>query len=291
MEFKIGDDYDGARLDKFLRKHYKDLPLALIFKMIRNGKVKVNGKKKKENYRFEKGDILTVYTDEGMTQKEKFIKLTKDEIVKLKKSIVYENKDLIIYNKSAKEVMHKGSGFKYGLVDIFKAYYKNSDFSFVNRLDKDTKGLVIGSKNLKTTRLLTELIRERNVNKYYYAVIKGITDKERFTIENYIYNNGEKMKIVNNQEKGQKAVTNYELIKTNGKNSILKIELLTGRKHQIRTQLSHIGHPIVGDYKYGFKSNNRSEELYLISYKIEIPEIKLNVEIDIPKDFLNRSGS
>ena len=162
MKYIIEKDNEGVRLDRYLRKKLKDTPLTEIFKALRIGKIKVNNKKKKENYRLVEGDkiFIGIGSLEEMEEKKDFIKLSQEDREFLSKNIVFENDDLIIFNKDKDIVMHKGSGFEYGISEMFKSYYETDDFNFINRIDKKTSGLVIGAKNKISTRILAVAIKE-----------------------------------------------------------------------------------------------------------------------------------
>ena len=134
MKYIIDKEDEGVRLDRYLRKKLKSTPLTEIFKAMRIGKIKVNNKKKKENYRLEEGDkvFIGLETDEEKNiQEEPFVKLSPAEKEELKKGIVFENDDLIIFNKKKDVVMHKGSGYEYGISEMFKSYFKNNSFNLI----------------------------------------------------------------------------------------------------------------------------------------------------------------
>ena len=163
MKYIIEKDNEGVRLDRYLRKKLKDTPLIEIFKALRIGKIKVNNKKKKENYRLVEGDkiFIGIGNPEEMEEKKEFIKLSEKDREFLSKNIVFENDNLIIFNKDKDIVMHKGSGFEYGISEMFKSYYETDDFNFINRIDKKTSGLVIGAKNKISTRILAEELERK----------------------------------------------------------------------------------------------------------------------------------
>ncbi len=282
MEIKIDENYDGSRVDRLVKKLLEDKPMNLIFKMFKKGDIRVNGKKVKENYRLLLGDLLYIYKLEKK-EEEEFIILSKEEKELVKNGICYEDENIVVFNKPYGYVMHKGSGFDYGLVEIFKSFYKNNDIAFVNRLDKNTSGLVVASKNLVWTRKLTEIIRERNINKHYFALIKGQLEEKHIKVSVNMENTGKKMEVV--KKGGKLSSTNFKELYTSRKYSVVEAILETGRKHQIRVHLSHLKHPIVGDTKY---NGEKSERMFLHSYKIEIPEIDLLVETHIPKEFIDK---
>ncbi|MGL4909950.1 MAG: pseudouridine synthase, partial [Cetobacterium sp.] len=186
MEYIIDSSFNEARLDRFLRKKYENTPLTEIFKGIRTGKIKVNGKKSKENYRLKEGDIVKVLISGGETEDKELITISNKELETLKKGIVYEDEKVVIFNKEPNMVMHKGSGHDYGISELFKSYYKTDEFNFVNRIDKSTSGLVIGAKNLAVTRELAQEVREGNTDKKYYILVDGIVSKNEFTLKTYL---------------------------------------------------------------------------------------------------------
>lgn len=282
MEFIIDKNYDDIRIDKYLRKQLENLPLGEIFKLFRKGDVKVNGKKVKENHRIFEGDKVFVYTKiESLKNEETFLELSEEEKTFVKNNIKFEDENMLVFYKESGIVMHKGSGFSYGISEMLKAYYKNSHFTFVNRIDKETSGLVLGSKNLIKTRELTEKIRERDISKCYYVIVKGESPKN-FKINNKLKDTGEKIIV---DKEGKEAITYFETLYFNGKYSLLKATLETGRKHQIRVQLASYGLPIVGDNKYGFREG---KEMFLNSYSIEFEDFVY--ENELPKSFKEKLG-
>lgn len=300
---------ENMRLDRYLRKQFKNEPLSKIFSSIRNGDVKVNAKKSKENYRLSLGDILTIKMLKSSEKKEnKFekIKIKKEDIENYKKMVIFENKDFFIVNKKEKIAMHKGTGHSYGLSEVFKKIYQNENINFSNRLDYDTSGLVIGCKNLKFLRYISEKIRNNEVKKKYFAIVhnnnnnnNNINIKElkelkkenklNFKIENYLTTekNGvivsdspiskdSKKSITYFKEKKLAHLKNFELLKDK-KNIVLDVDLVTGRKHQIRAQLANAGLPIIGDSKYGKKG----EKFYLCCYFVSFDNYEFSIESEV----------
>ncbi|QUB96233.1 RluA family pseudouridine synthase [Leptotrichia sp. oral taxon 218] len=301
---------ENMRLDRYLRKQFKNEPLNKIFSSIRNGDVKVNAKKSKENYRLSLGDILTIKMLKSSEKKEnKFekIKIKKEDIENYKKMVIFENKDFFIVNKKEKIAMHKGTGHSYGLSEVFKKIYQNENINFSNRLDYDTSGLVIGCKNLKFLRYISEKIRNNEVKKKYFAIVhnnnnnnnNNINIKElkelkkenklNFKIENYLTTekNGvivsdspiskdSKKSITYFKEKKLAHLKNFELLKDK-KNIVLDVDLVTGRKHQIRAQLANAGLPIIGDSKYGKKE----EKFYLCCYFVSFDNYEFSIESEV----------
>lgn len=288
MKYIIEKDNEGVRLDRYLRKKLSDVPLTEIFKALRIGKIKVNNKKKKENYRLVEGDKIFIGIGNLQEEEEKvFLKLSDEEKRFLVKNIVFENDDLIVFNKEKDVVMHKGSGFDYGISEMFKSYYETDDFNFINRIDKKTSGLVIGAKNKISTRVLAEELRENNIRKKYYILVHGNIKKNIFTIENYLKKIEDKVVVTTKDDpEGKVAVTHFKVIDRYEKYTLLEGELLTGRTHQLRVQLSDMGNPIVGDTRYGIKDGEKN--LYLNSFYCEIPKYNVKIENDLPEFFKNK---
>ncbi len=305
----VNSEMENMRLDRYLRKQFKNEPLSKIFSSIRNGDVKVNAKKSKENYRLSLGDILTIKMLKSSEKKEnKFekIKIKKEDIENYKKMVIFENKDFFIVNKKEKIAMHKGTGHSYGLSEVFKKIYQNENINFSNRLDYDTSGLVIGCKNLKFLRYISEKIRNNEVKKKYFAIVhnnnnnnNNINIKElkelkkenklNFKIKNYLTTekNGvivsdspiskdSKKSITYFKEKKLAHLKNFELLKDK-KNIVLDVDLVTGRKHQIRAQLANAGLPIIGDSKYGKKG----EKFYLCCYFVSFDNYEFSIESEV----------
>ena len=293
FEYIIDSESEGMRIDRYIKRKFKNEPLSKIFQALRKGDVKVGGKKVKENYRLSLNEKISVKylkaeisSDENKNYRKN--KIEKKILDKYKKSVIFENEDFFIINKEGNIPMHKGTGHKYGLSEIFKEIYNSENINFANRLDYETSGLVIGCKTLKFLRYISEKIRNNEVHKKYVAVVHGIIGKEKFTIENYLAAGEHGVSVARNEIEGKKSITEFRCIerklsknnKDTGK-KVLDINLVTGRKHQIRVQISNYGYPIVGDRKYG--KNDKSENLYLCCYYVAFDQYKYEIE----KKFLN----
>ena len=287
IEYIIDEEYESVRVDRFLRKHLKNINLSEIYKMLRKGKIKVNNKKISQDYRLVLGDIVFIFLPENFkeNQKEDFIELSQERREKLKEMIAFENENLFVINKSLGDVVHKGSGHDISLLEEFRSYYLNNNVNFVNRIDKLTSGLVIGAKNIKTAREVAKEIQAGNIIKRYYILVNGKVEKDNFILENYLKKDEEKVIVSNIEKEGyKKSITYFMKIKEYDKYTLLEAELKTGRTHQLRVQLSHIGNNIVGDTKYG--KNERGNMMYLFSYYLKIALYNLEIKLEIPKSFL-----
>lgn len=289
MEYIIDKEYEDVRLDRFLRKKYEDISLTEIFKGIRTGKVKVNGKKSKENYRLQLGDIVKVFFNGGETKEEKPVSIENREIEKIKKSIVYEDEKVLIFNKKNNMVMHKGSGYEYGISEMIKSYLKNENFNFVNRIDKATSGLIIGAKSLVVARELAEDIRNRDIEKKYYILVNGRVREKEFKIKSWLKKVEDRVIEVEEFQEGAKESTSSFKIVDHGKNcTLLEGTLGSGRTHQLRVQLANRGNYIIGDNKYG---KGKEKMMYLFSHYVKIERYGIEINLPIPKEFLDRLGN
>ncbi|WP_315344205.1 RluA family pseudouridine synthase [Leptotrichia wadei] len=301
-EIIVNSEMEGMRLDRYLRKSFKNEPLSRIFSAIRSGDVKINGKKSKENYRLLLNDkviiknlsIGNIKKNEKAENKIKKLQISQNELEKYKKMVIFENEDFFIVNKAEKIPMHKGTGHKYGLSEVFKKIYKSENINFANRIDFETSGLVIGCKTLKFLRYISEKIRKNEVHKKYFAIVHNgeFKNKKDFKIENYLTTAENRVIVSENpvSRESKKSITYFKYINIDklknqkkildllGKNkdvSLLDIELITGRKHQIRAQLADKELFIVGDKKYGIKDG--SDRFFLCCYFLSFDEYKFSI--------------
>ncbi|MDT8715211.1 RluA family pseudouridine synthase [Clostridium sp. 19966] len=263
MKITIGQNEAGQRLDKFLRKYLKDVPLSGIYRGIRTGDIKVNGKKAKEKYALIEGDELLINLQSNEKKSPDYIKVNAD----LK--ISFEDGNMVIVEKKPNILVH--SDKKNGeptLTDIVISYLvekgdydPSSERTFTpascNRLDRNTSGMVIFGKNYESLRFLNEMIRERDIKKYYSCLVKGRIKDGIY--EGYIRKDEENniSKVYFEPVKDSKKIAmEVKNIQSNGLFSFIEIELITGRSHQLRAHLSELGNPLVGDGKYGDKKLN-----------------------------------
>lgn len=264
MKVEIGANEAGQRLDKFTRKWLKDVPLSAIFKAIRKGDIKVNGKKSKEKYFLSEGDIVEAIDIKSSVKKEKFQRVENKHL-----KITYEDENMIIVEKWPGILVHSDKkGGEPTLTDIVLSYlFDKGDYlpekevTFTpapcNRLDRNTSGIVIFGKNFESLKLLNEMIRERKIKKYYFALVKGrIKDGVH---EAYISKNEDDniSKVFDSRMPDTKKISmEVRTEQSCGTFSLVELDLITGRSHQLRAHLAHLGNPIVGDAKYGDKKLN-----------------------------------
>lgn len=267
-----------SRLDVYLSS-ILDESRTRIQDLIKSGNILVNGLKTKGSYKLVKGDELTVNIPE---LKELDIK---PQNIKL--DIVYEDKYLLVVNKPAGMIVHPAKGHVDGTL-VNALLYNIKDLSGINgtlrpgivhRLDKDTSGLIIVAKDDKTHQLLTDMFKNKEIEKIYYAIIKMDLKKESGRIETYIGRDKKDRKKMSVNSEGKFAITNFKRIDHNAKYSLLKINLETGRTHQIRVHMSHFFAPIIGDSVYGRKDEFNRQMLHAYSLKFKHPITKEDVYI------------
>ena len=286
---KVGRNDAGQRLDKFLGKAVKGLPQSLMYKFIRTKKIKVNGKRTVQNYFLLEGDEIQLYIkDEFFGSPEADTSaLTR---IKPKLDIVYEDENIMLLNKRPGVLVHEDSDARDNtLIMHIKAYLINngeydpeSENSFApalcNRIDRNTGGIVIAAKNAEALRIMNEKIRENQLQKYYLCLVHGRLNKKQETMHAWLKKDSAANMVSvrdRNFEGAKEIITAYRVLEERGQTSLLEIELITGRTHQIRAHMAHIGHPLLGDGKYGVnREEKRRGYKYqaLYSYKLRFAE-------------------
>ncbi|EHR33961.1 RluA family pseudouridine synthase [Helcococcus kunzii] len=292
---KIDINDNDQTLIKFLNKFFPKAPNSLIYKWIRTKKIKVNKKRVEPSTIIYKDDIVNIFIYD-----EEIEKWQKEDITvtsKLNLEIAYENKNIIVIDKPQNVLVHAADKKDYGnnvvdyIVDLLiqrKEYIPRLEPTFrpavVNRIDRNTMGLVIGAKNRKTVLELNEAIETDKIKKLYLAIVHGNVDKE-MTIKNKLLK--DKKNIVRVSEEGKESKTIIRPIKNKENYSIVEIELQTGRTHQIRTTLKDICHPIIGDRKYGKSENTKLyRNQQLVAYKLIFSK---NLEVNNHKELVVES--
>lgn len=275
-EITIKKNDSGQRLDKFLTKYLPALPQSMLYKCLRKDCVKLNGKHEKNGAKkLTEGDILTLYFKD-----EFFIQPDADTVflnIVPKLDIIYEDNNIILVDKKPGMVVHadnRGEGI--ALIDHIKSYlYRKGEYqpereqSFVpalcNRIDRNTGGIVIAAKNAEALRILNQKIKDRELKKEYLCVVNGYLRKKEDILTGYLFKDEKKKRVyVSNQSTpGSKSIkTQYRVLAEKGGQSLVEVNLITGRTHQIRAHFASIGFPLAGDGKYG--RNHKDSE-----YKVQ----------------------
>lgn len=312
-KIEIDRDNDGVRVDRFLRKRLNSLPLATIYALIRKGHIRVNNRCIKQNYRLTIGDCLELSEnlcdiEEKTVSRKNLAGLVSSDFFKRNFHILFEDEEILVCNKPTGLVVHAGSKHQthHTLIDLASCYLrqgvrKKKAFEpvLVHRLDKDTSGVILIAKNKQILRYLHTSIRKKEMKKNYRALCHGIPTKAKGTItfsllKTHERNRGMKVKV---DEQGLQAQSSYQVVQTARNISDLEIDLHTGRTHQIRVHLAQIGHPIIGDQRYGNNALDRqvlyqgkmTPRLYLHAEKISFFYPLLNKRVTfyapLPKEF------
>ena len=244
--FQIDEENSNKRIDIFLANNLDTISRGIVQQLIAEGKVTVNGKPTKRNYLLKLSDIIEI-TFELQANGE-------DEAQDIPIDITFENDDFFIINKNSGLTVHPGAGQKdqtliNGILHIRKEQREIPRYGLVHRLDKDTSGLMVLAKSLKSHTILTELIQAKSIQRKYYALVHGAPISGQ-TIDLPIGRHPKNRLLFCVKDGGREAITHFRIKKRFKNFSLLDVELETGRTHQIRVHLNHIGHPIAGDASY-----------------------------------------
>ncbi len=284
-ELVINRNDAGQRLDRFVGKSVPLLPESLLQKYIRLKRIKINGKGAKRDARLSEGDVIQLYINDEFFEQPRednaYLKIAAPRL-----DIVYEDENLLLVDKKPGVLCHSAGKWDYNtLIANIQAYAcrkgewdPHGENSFApalcNRIDRNTGGIVIAAKNALALRIMNEKIRTREIGKYYLCAVFGRPRPAEGQLEGYLFKDAKKNRVFINDRPtpgARTAVTQYRTIETRGELSLVECRLLTGRTHQIRAQMAHAGHPLLGDGKYGDERRNRAygrsgQALY--SYKL-----------------------
>lgn len=258
---RVEDERAGQRIDNFLAGQLKGAPRSLIYRLLRTGQVRINGKRAKPESRLARGDevrIPPVRLDEPGEQRSPPAAL----LARLEASIVFEDARLLALNKPSGLASHGGSGIAFGAIESLRALRPNQSLELVHRLDRDTSGLLVVAKKRSALTELQALMREdagAGLTKRYLALLTGRLPDGVLTVDAPLHiglrQGGERHVQVHPQ--GKPSVSHFRVLERRGGHSYCEVRIETGRTHQIRAHARHIGHPVAGDDKYGDEAVNR----------------------------------
>ncbi len=293
-ELKIGKNDAGQRLDKFITKAL-NIPMSLLYKSIRLKKIKVNRQRAEVSQKLCEGDTVQCFLADEFFEKGKKVGFsetpehTKDQLSKMnfKLNVIYEDENIILVNKPQGLSVHEDEDSKSNtLISYIQSYlYSKGEYdpdeelsfapALCNRIDKNTSGIVIAAKNAAALRIMNEKIKIREIKKFYLAAVHGVPEKKEATLYGYLIKDSKTNTVRvydKNPPKGAKdIITKYRVIAKKSDSALVEVELLTGRTHQIRAHMAHIGHSLIGDGKYGINRADRERGYKyqaLCSYKL-----------------------
>lgn len=301
QEIIINENEAGQRFDKFLFKFFKEAPSGFIYKMLRKKNIVLNGKKSDGKEKLKDGDAIKIFMADETIDKFRGIMETQfSELIDL--DVVYEDENVIIVNKPSGMLSQKADKNDISVNEYIISYLiasgkitKEQLNTFkpgvCNRLDRNTSGLIVAGKSLKGLQVMSEMFKNRTMDKYYVAIVSG-TIQEKVNIKGFLVKNERTNTVFVSEtetEGSQPIETEYEPLKIGDNITVLKVKLITGRAHQIRAHLASVGCPIIGDYKYG---NKKINEIYKKKYNIENQMLHSwqLVFPEMPASFENLSG-
>lgn len=292
-ELVVNSENSGERLDMYIACNVQELSRTTVKRLIEDGNIKVNNKEQKVSYKVQENDVVEVDIPEA---KELDIKAQDIPV-----DVVYEDKDIIVVNKPKGLVVHPANGNWDGtLVNAIMAICKDSLSGIggeirpgiVHRLDKDTSGLLIIAKNDESHLNMSNQIKDREVKKIYYALVRGVVNEDEATINMPIARSTKDRKKMAVNKNGKEAITHFKVLERFSKYTLLEVKIDTGRTHQIRVHLSEIGYPVVGDEVYSNGKNDfgiKGQLLHAksLTFKHPITGKEMHLEAELPNEFNN----
>jgi len=263
---EIDDGHEGQRIDNFLLCRLKGVPRSYVYRILRRGEVRVNKGRIRPSYRLQEGDLVRI-PPLRIAEQSQPAKPHERVLQQLREALLIEDKRLFVLNKPAGIAVHGGSGLNYGVIEAMRVLWpEERQLELVHRLDRDTSGCLLIARKRSALRIMHELLRNNKMDKRYLALLAGCLEEQRADVDAPLLKNtlqgGERVVRINSE--GKPALTRFRVLERFSNATLVEAKPVTGRTHQIRVHAAHLGHPILGDEKYGeSKTNKRFRELGL----------------------------
>lgn len=285
-EITIQKNDAGQRADRFLSKAYPNLKSSLVCKLMRKKRIKLNGAKVEPNAILKEGDVFRFYLSEELLSKEPLRVKTDFRAISAEVNVIYEDDNILLIDKPVGLVVHEDNDNSADtLINRVLSYlYQNGEYdpesensftpALVNRIDRNTSGIVIAAKNAESLRILNQKVRDREIQKLYLCAVCGIPEPKEATLTAYLKKIADENRVIISDTPRPDYLTiktKYRVLKSLGELSLVEVDLLTGRTHQIRAHFAHIGHALLGDGKYGGNEINKrynAKTQALCAYKL-----------------------
>lgn len=286
-ELTIQKNDAGQRADRFLSKTFPNLKSSLVCKLMRKKRIKLNGARVEPNAILKEGDVFRFYLSEELLAKEPISRESDFRGISPEINVVYEDQNILLVNKPVGLVVHEDNDNTADtLINRVLSYlYQKGEYdperensftpALVNRIDRNTSGIVIAAKNAESLRILNQKVRDRELRKLYLCAVRGVPEPKAATLTAYLKKLSDENKVlISDTPKPDHLTikTKYRVLESKGELSLVEVDLLTGRTHQIRAHFAHIGHALLGDGKYGDNAFNKrygAKFQALCSYKLK----------------------
>jgi len=256
---EVPEDRDGQRIDNFLSGRLKGVPKSLVYRLLRTGQVRINGKRAKPDVRVAAGDRVRIPPVRVAERAEPGAPPA-GQSARVEAAILSEDRDFLVIDKPSGVASHGGSGISFGAIELLRAARPRDTLELVHRLDRDTSGVLVLAKKRSALTALQAEIREGRVEKRYLALLEGRLPKQKLTVDaalrKSVLQGGERMVRVD--EDGKPSRSRFSEVERFDGATLAEIAIETGRTHKIRVHSAHIEHPVAGDEKYGDKAFNRA---------------------------------
>ena len=290
---KVEEDRDGQRIDNFLSGRLKGVPRSLIYRILRTGQVRINGRRAKPDVRLSAGDEVRI-PPVRVAERDDPGKPAQGQMNRVEEAIIHEDREFLVLNKPSGVASHGGSGISFGAIELLRAARPKDTLELVHRLDRDTSGVLVFSRRRSALTALQAVIREGRATKRYLALLQGPLEKARMTVNEplrkSVLQGGERMVRVD--PAGKPSISHLIQQQQFADATLCEIAIETGRTHQIRVHTAHLGHPVAGDEKYGERGFNQRMRaiglkrlfLHAMRFEFEIGERGYSFTAPIPED-------